>query len=566
VGENMLAQLKIKDFAIIDDVEIHFNEGMTVLTGETGSGKSIIIDAIGLLLGERAQSEMVRHDKEKAFIEGAFYYTNAEIENLLQEFGIESDDHLIIAREISKNGRNICRLNGHLVTVNQLKQLGTHLIDIHVQHDTTRLINTSNYLYLIDSLSDAQYQSLLSDYQAIYHAFSERVKQYQTIIKENKANQEKIDFYKFQLEEFTQAKIDLHEYQELTNKRNLIANYDKIYENLNKANTNIKEHSVLEKIYQSSVHLSKIAEVNETYQQLSENLLNLYYQLDDTAKLLNEEVLGLDYNPSELDAIEARLSIYSQLKRKYKVEIEALIELKNGLKQKINQIDHFDEIIQDLEEELKKLYASLWDRAYALRVYRQNLAEEMKEALLLHLRDLKLQNTSFDIIFNTIDENKSNYLNYGHFHETGFDEIDFHLSFNKGEPTKPLSKVASGGELSRFMLGLKTILTQKHPLSTMVFDEIDTGVSGITASAIANKIKSISKNTQVLCITHLPQVASSADHHLFIYKTEVNDRTNTSVIELDDEKRVYELAKMIVGDQVNDLALENAKNLLKLKG
>lgn len=562
----MLAQLKIKNFAIIDDIEIKFNEGMTVLTGETGSGKSIIIDAIGLLLGERASNEMIRHDQDKAIIEGVFFFKNNKVLDLLQEFGVEVDDDLlIIAREMNKNGRNICRLNGSLVTVNQLKQLGSYLVDIHIQHDTTRLITTQNYIYLIDSLSDDQFEVLHHNYQKVYHQYQELLRNVQQIKKENKANQEKIDFYKFQLEELNTAKISLDEYHELSNKRNMIANYDKIYESLNKANTNMKEQQVLEKIYEASHYLAKIEQVSDVYKNINEQLLNLYYQLEDTANLIFDEVSSLDYNPKELDRIETRLSVYSGLKRKYKCEIEDLIDLKENLQQKIDNIDQFDFIIKDLESQLKKYYQDLLASGLKLREYRIKTSEEIKMALMTHLSDLKLANSSFDIIFNDIEVDEQNFLDASIFNPDGLDEIDFHVSFNKGEPTKPLSKVASGGELSRFMLALKTILTQKQNLSTMVFDEIDTGVSGITASAIANKIKSISKKVQVLCITHLPQVASIASHHLFIFKKEDQNRTNTYVTTLKKEERILEIAKMMAGDHVNDYAIENAKNLLNSK-
>jgi DNA repair protein RecN (Recombination protein N) len=557
----LLAQLKIRDFAIIDDVEINFLEGMTVLTGETGSGKSIIIDAINLLLGERASNEMVRFDKDKAFIEGLFYCQNKQIEQLFNQFGIPYEDELIIVREISKNGRNMCRLNGSLVTVNQLKQVGTYLVDVHVQHDTTRLINTNNYLYLIDSLKDESMDHTLELYRQDYEAYMHVMKEYQTIIKEAKANQEKLEFYKFQLEEFKQAKINLDEYQDLMNKRNLISNFDKIYENLNKANNNLKDHKVLELIFEASQHLNKLASINDVYQDLSEQLMNAYYQLDDVSNLMNDEVGSLDYNPKELDFIDTRLSVYSQLKRKYKVDIEDLIKLYQSLQQKIDQIENHDFIIDQLVNRLKGLYQKTFHSARLLREKRQAIASEIEESLVNHLKDLKLMNARFEVVFNELPK-ESDYLNASMFHEHGFDEVDFYVSFNKGEPTKPLSKIASGGELSRFMLGLKTILTQKQNLSTVVFDEIDTGVSGITANAIAQKIKSIGKTTQVLCISHLPQVASIADHHLYIYKTEQNDRTNTNVRLLNDDDRVQEIAKMIAGNSIDEVAILNAKNLL----
>ncbi len=561
----MLSQLKIKNFAIIDDLTIAFDDQMTVLTGETGSGKSIIIDAINLLLGERASNEMIRFDKEKAIVEGVFFYDNPKIKQLLDESGIVDEENmLIINREISKNGRNLCRLNGQFITVNQLKQIGSYLVDVHVQHDTTRLINTSNYLYFIDSFCDESFSDDLKTYQMSLNKYLETMKKYKQLIKENEQNQEKLDFYQFQQNEFKQANISLSEYDELNEKRNHYINYDKIFENLNTAYHQLVENKVLENIYDSANHLSKLSTISPKYSELNDTLLSAYYQLDDLSKILSDEIQDLDYNPNELDQIESRLNVYSTLKRKYKMEIEALIDYQKGLNEKMEKIENFDMILKDLQVALKKQFEETLSIALKLREQRKNVSKDIEMNLLNHLRDLKLSNTTFHIVFNEISIDESQYLNDKIFNDTGLDTVDFHVSFNLGEPTKPLSKVASGGELSRFMLGLKTILTEKQNLSTIIFDEIDTGVSGITASAISQKIKSISKYTQVLCISHLPQVASISDHHLYISKVEENNRTYTNVQLLNEDERILEIAKMIAGDEVNDVVINNAKNLLKI--
>ncbi len=559
----MLSQLKIKDFAIIDDLTISFDNQMTVLTGETGSGKSIIIDAINLLLGERASNEMIRFGKEKAVVEGLFFYENPLINVILDEYGVRNEeDMLIINREVSKNGRNICRINGNLMTVFQLKHIGSFLIDVHVQHDTTRLINTNNYLYLIDSFCDKPFTIDLKAYQDKLAIYLDTLKKYNQLIKDHRDNQEKLDFYQFQKNEFKQANISQHEYQDLTDKRNLYVNYDKLFENLNTAYHQIVEKKVLETIYESANHLSKIANINSKYNEMSEGLLAIYYQLDDLSNALSEETQSLDYNPSALDHIESRLNVYSTLKRKYKMETEELLNYQDQLKEKMDHIENFDVLLKELKKSLKEQFNVTLSLALKLREKRLIVASEIQEKLVKHLMDLKLTNTIFHIIFNEVKIDYEDYLNPKLFNENGLDTIDFSVSFNLGEPAKPLSKVASGGELSRFMLGLKTILTEKQNLSTIVFDEIDTGVSGITASAIAEKIKSISRNTQVLCISHLPQVASIADHHIYISKREENNRTFTVVSVLDYDERVLEIAKMIAGDHVNEVVINNAKNLL----
>ncbi len=562
----MLSQLKIKDFAIIDDLTINFENRMTVLTGETGSGKSIIIDAINLLLGERASNELIRFDKEKAFIEGLFYYDNPQVDQLLEEYGIINDEKiLIVVREISKNGRNICRLNGNLISVNQLKNLGRLLIDVHVQHDTTRLITTNNYIYLLDSFCDEEFKFLLKEYQESLATYYKNLKDYKNLIKEHQLNQEKLEIYQFQLEEFQQAKISLSEYLELDNKRNQYTNFDKIYENLNFAYNNIKENNILENIYSSSSHLAKIAHINSKYNDIKDLMLASYYQLEDLINEIFSEINLLDYNPKELERIDSRLSIYSNLKRKYKMGVEDLINYYENLTEKIGNIENFDSLIGDLEKKIQQQFTKAFDLAKRLRLKRIEIAKEIETSLVTHLYELKLANTTFKIIFNDYDDKLIDCFNNQLFNEKGIDTIDFNVSFNLGEPLKPLSKVASGGELSRFMLGLKTILSEKQHLSTIIFDEIDTGVSGITASSIAQKIKSISNTTQVFCITHLPQVASVADNHLYISKMEKNERTNTIVTALSKKERIIEIAKMIAGNDINDVVIQNAKNLLKIE-
>lgn len=561
---NMLQELKIKDFAIIDDLTIQFSEGMTVLTGETGSGKSIIIDAINLLLGDRAISEVIRYDKEKSIVEALFYYDNPRIDELLKEMGIEVDEGtLVINREIARNGRNICRINGQLVTVNQLKQLGNLLVDVHVQHDTQRLISTNNYLYLLDSFADHDFFHLLTNYQNELNEYSKLIHDYRNLINEQQANQEKQDFYQFQLNELGQANLSQNEYDELSDKQKSYDNYDKLYENLNLANQKLSENNTTSNIYESATLLNKLGFISTKYNEMSETLFSIYYQLDDIINALNDEIQSLDYDPVELDRINSRLAVYSSFKRKYKMEIPELIDYMNNLRDKIDRMENFDFLIKEYQNKLKVKFQTCLNLAYELREKRNVIARNIEASLINHLKDLRLLNTRFEIRFNEVQVSEDDYLNDKIFNQQGIDSVDFYVSFNLGEPVKPLSKVASGGELSRFMLGLKTILTEKQKLATIIFDEIDTGVSGLTASAIADKIKHISKATQVLCITHLPQVASISDHHLYISKIENNNRTITSVKELEGEERVQEIAKMISGANVNEITLDTARNMLK---
>ncbi|ERJ13771.1 DNA repair protein RecN [Haloplasma contractile] len=557
----MLAQLKIKNFAIIDDIAIEFKNGMTTLTGETGSGKSIIIDAIHLLIGERASTDMVRHDKDKAIIEGLFFVANSVIFDTLKEIGIDGDDEtLIIKREIAKNGRNICRINGTLVTVAQLKQIGVNLVDIHVQHDTHRLIGTDNYLYILDQFKDTELNNLIVNYQNHLGEYRKLVKEYKTFIKENKKNNELLDLYQYQLTEFKNANLSLEEYEDLSNKRTIISNYDKLYENLTISSSHLKDH-ILEKFFEASQAMGKIASYEKKYEAFNTVLNDLYYQIEDVTNSIGNELQTLDYDPSELDFIESRLNEYSILKRKYKMEIEELVKYSDELEDRINSINNFDDQIESYKQNIKSKFKICFDEALKIRMKRQKIAKNLKEQVIEQLKDLNLVNATFNIEFNKLDDSVDE-LNNTLFTDQGFDLIDFHVSFNKGEPAKPLSKTASGGELSRFMLALKTIITKKQNLSTVIFDEIDTGVSGITASAIASKIGTISKDTQVLCITHLAQVAAESDHHYYISKIENNNRTTTNVRLLSQDERIHELAKMMSGSNLTESALQSAKHLI----
>jgi len=549
----MLLSLYVKNFAIIDNVEIEFKDKMTVLTGETGAGKSLIIDAIGLLFGDRASSNLVRFGEEKAIIEGVF----TEVPKLVQELtNSNADDVLIIRREIYANGKSICKVNNQTITLSQLSEISEMLGDIHTQFDTQRLINPKNYLDFIDN---EEVKELLINYQEELKNYNKFNKEYKDLLNRNDSDLQRLDFLKFQINEIETAKISISEEEELKQKSNYLMNYENLLNNLKEFIDYYDEESTLDNIYNSTINLKKLEEIDPKYKEYLSTLEDAYYQIVDVVDQVRKDFKLADFDESELEYINERLGLYSDFKRKYKKTTEEILKYYEEMKKEISNIENYDEIIANLEKKVKESYNKTLEIGKNIREIRISLAKSLEKSLIANLKDLKLKNTRFEIVFNDLDNIT--------FKPNGIDEVDFLISFNIGEPLKPLSKVASGGELSRFMLALKEIISEKVNLQTIIFDEIDNGVSGEVAYSIANKIKSISKNLQVLCVTHLPQVAAISDHQINITKDVIIEksekRTITKIEELDHDLRVIEIAKMISNGIVTEASKNLAIELLK---
>ena len=549
----MLLSLYVKNFAIIDNVEIEFKDKMTVLTGETGAGKSLIIDAIGLLFGDRASSNLVRFGEEKAIIEGVF----TEVPKLVQELtNSNADDVLIIRREIYANGKSICKVNNQTITLSQLSEISEMLGDIHTQFDTQRLINPKNYLDFIDN---EEVKELLINYQEELKNYNKFNKEYKDLLNRNDSDLQRLDFLKFQINEIETAKISISEEEELKQKSNYLMNYENLLNNLKEFIDYYDEESTLDNIYNSTINLKKLEEIDSKYKEYLSTLEDAYYQIVDVVDQVRKDFKLADFDESELEYINERLGLYSDFKRKYKKTTEEILKYYEEMKKEISNIENYDEIIANLEKKVKESYNKTLEIGKNIREIRISLAKSLEKSLIANLKDLKLKNTRFEIVFNDLDNIT--------FKPNGIDEVDFLISFNIGEPLKPLSKVASGGELSRFMLALKEIISEKVNLQTIIFDEIDNGVSGEVAYSIANKIKSISKNLQVLCVTHLPQVAAISDHQFNITKDVIIEksekRTITKIEELDHDLRVIEIAKMISNGIVTEASKNLAIELLK---
>ncbi len=558
----MLSYISVKNFAIIENIEVNFYKGMTALTGETGAGKSLLIDAIGLLLGDRATTNIVRTGSKKAEVEGIFEYNNPKISLLLRKFGVENNDsQLLIRRQITTSNNNIIKINNHTVTLSQLNEITSILADIHTQHDTHRLINPQTYIEIIDGFESELTAKLVDDYLNKLKDYKIEIKELNKLQNTNNDMLEKLDLMKFQVKELESYNLDVLEEEMLRDQVEKMENFDKIYQSLNESRVLLETTSALDNIYTSAKKIEDIEDYSSVYLDIKKRLMDAYYELDDTFESLKNELSLLDFDPSLLNSHQERLNSLESLKRKYRKELPDLIEYLEQTKTDINSIDNFDEVINKQIEAVKKHFNSVKNVALKLSALRKKTGLFIEEKLLGILEDLELKKTYFKVEF--LNEIDSNYLNHNQFLFNGIDEVDFLITTNVGEPLKPLSKSASGGEMSRIMLGLKSLLVSSLQLSLIIFDEIDSGVSGFVANQVAKKIKEISNTTQVICITHIPQVAAVSDHHLFISKSVEGERTKAYIKNLLEDDRIKEIAQMISGEKVSSASIESAKELLK---
>ena len=554
--------------AIIESLSLDFNEKMTVLTGETGAGKSIIIDSISLLLGGRARADVVRHDEDKAVIEAVFSVPiKGGLKKFLDENDIDydEDEGLVIKRTIKRTGGSQVRLNGSIVTVNLLKELGGMLVDIHVQHDSFRLFQPEKYYSLLDNLVTTDkivilrrgYLDALADYRralVVYEDF--KAKSLDMEARLFQLNKEK--------EELAGVKMVEGEFEELVEQRDLMASSDELHSIFSDVlGATNGDDAAMELLYPVLEQVEDLVRINSKFEPLLTQIRDVYYNLEDFTHTVTREKGRLTYDPGEFEQVEERISDLRRLERKFKMDIADLIEYEKQITLELEQLENAPEHEEDLISEIEDAHKLLIDRGEALNDARVVIADRVKKALVKELQDLKLPNAQFDVSFTRVvcDDVKR-----GNYSSNGLYEIDLLLSTNIGEPPKPLSKVASGGELSRIMLALKSILNRGQLIGTIIFDEIDTGVSGQVATSIGAKMQEISGYKQVLCITHLPQVASFAHHHLHVSKTDSEGRTMTQVHYLAGDARVHEIAVMMSDEKVTEASLSNAREMLASKG
>ncbi|AXI09418.1 DNA repair protein RecN [Oceanobacillus zhaokaii] len=562
----MLTELSIRDFAIIDEISINFNEGLTVLTGETGAGKSIIIDAIQLLAGGRGSVEFVRHGTKRAEIEGLFFIPNDKhaIYNVGKQFGIEiTDEQVVLERIITISGKSICRVNSKLVTLAILREFGKTLIDIHSQHETQSLMDPEHHLDLLDMYDPKSMAKAKEEYSHLYGKLTSLKARYKKLSENEQEIAHRLDLLEFQKKELEQANLSPNEDVLLEEERSSLVNFERIYQSLQDSYTALYgEQKGLEWLNQAQLALQDSKAYDPFITEKAEELSNHYYALEEITYALRSQLEELQYNPERLNEIENRLNEINRLKKKYGSNVTEILEYMAKVEEELEQITNKDSHLSTLNQQIEEIEKDAYLEAVQLHDIRKKAANSLTKAIYKEFKGLYLEKASFAISF----DNEENHLNDGKYLLTkdGFDQVRFMISTNPGEPLKELSKVASGGELSRIMLALKKIFAKHQGVTSVIFDEVDTGVSGRVAQAIAEKIYQISVDSQVLCITHLPQVAAMADTHKFIKKVEKNKRTITQMEELTVKDQINELSRMITGTKLTETAKEHAKELLEL--
>ena len=554
-GHPMLLEISIKNFAIIEEISLTFENGMTVLTGETGAGKSIIIDAMNLMLGARASLDVIRHGANKAEIEGLFSVgENPALTQILEENGIDVTEELIIRRDILQNGRSIGRINGQMVNLTTLRAVGQYLVDIHGQHDQEELMKPNMHIRMLDEFGNEQFTDVKKHYQELFESYRQLRKRVVTKQKNEQEHKARIEMLEFQIAEIEAAALKAGEDQALNQKRDKLLNHKNIADTLTNAYVMLddEEFSSLSNIRSAMNDLMTLEEFDADYKEMSANVSEAYYILEEVTKHLGDVIDHLDFDAGSLQQIEARLEVIYSITRKYGGSVDDVLEYYENITKEYNLLTGNDESSDDMEKALKHLEKELIVAAEELSQERHALAKDLEAEIKQELADLYMEKADFQVQFTK-----------GKFNRDGNEAVEFYISTNPGEGFKPLVKVASGGEISRLMLAIKSAFSRKEDKTSIVFDEVDTGVSGRVAQAIAQKIYKIGSNGQVLAISHLPQVIAVADYQFFIEKRSDENTTVSTVRLLTEEERVEEIAKMLAGSNITEMAREQARELLK---
>lgn len=554
----MLRELSIRNFAIIDDLTVSFFGGLTVLTGETGAGKSIIIDAVNILAGGRGSTEFIRHGEKKAELGGLFHVNNSQhpIFAKLEEHGIESEeDTIILRRDLHDSGKSICRVNGKLVPLSVLRDIGGSLIDIHGQHENQELMDEKFHINLLDHYAHNKLQPVKAQYDEAFEAYRQLKREVAELSMDEQRMAQRIDLYQFQIQELEQAGLKVDEEEALDEERLRLMNFHKIFERANIAYSAISDDGTgLDFIGNAMNALEDIVALDPNFKEPSEAVTSSFYALQDAAYQIKNVLDDLEYDAERLNEVEQRLALYQNMKRKYGTTVEEILTYYDKIEEELSQLMNRDETLQKNEQLLAKMESELNKIADELTTIRQENAIKLSDAIMKELRMLHMEKAQFIVKFEPLNQLDAN----------GKDFVAFYISTNVGEPPKSLPKVASGGELSRMMLALKTIFSSSNGITSIIFDEVDTGVSGRVAQAIAEKIAAISVNSQVLCISHLPQVAAMADHHYYIKKQVEHNRTFTSISEMEEQERIVEISRMMSGAEITDLTLQHASELIHM--
>ena len=548
----MLSLLHIENIAVIERADISFDQGFNVLTGETGAGKSIVIDAISAILGERAYRDMIRTGTNKASVRAIF--TDVPRLSWFQENGVEYDPETVIQREIHQDGKNVCRVNGSLVSVSILRKLGMQLINIHGQHDSATLFDEDNHLTFLDAFGDNE--ALRAAYTEKYEAVSKLRREIDKMTMDESEKLRRMETLRYQIAEIEKAELEAGEDEALEERRKLLQNAEKLSNGMDTAVECLyggESDGAAGLLAQAEYALARLAKFSDSFAAMHERVSDLMYQVQDVAEEVRDARDDLSYSADELDQIESRLDVIHKLRRKYGVTCQDILAYLDKAKKELDDIEFADDHLERLKKKLKKAEKEAWDAAKDLRKNRQETAVTMADRILTELAQLDMPRVQFACQFEETDLTAN-----------GADSVAFYMSANAGEALKPMSKVASGGELARIMLAMKNVLAEKDQVNTLIFDEVDTGVSGRAAQKVAEKLRSVAAHKQVLCVTHLPQLAALANTHLLIAKSERDGRTYTSVTPLDIEGRKKELARIIGGTNITETTLKSAEEMLRI--
>ena len=540
----MITTLHIKNIGIIDDLSIDLNEGLNVLTGETGAGKTLIIDSLEIISGGRFSKEMIRKGETNSFVEICMY--EPENENSI-------DGNIIVSREISVNGKNMCKINGRMVTVNELKNFMDKFIEIHGQNDNQTLLDNKYHLNYLDGYIGEKIYSIKEQYKQRYQRYLEIKKELKANFGDEKERERKLDLLKYQVNEIEEANLKVDEEEDLEEKRKIMLNSEKISNNLNEADIAISENSI-DSLNIAIRALEKIENIDNIYEKISSNLKSIYYELQEISRDISNYKDETYFDEDEINRTEERLDLIYALKRKYGNDIKEIIEYKNEIKEEINHIENLDEFNNKLKKELKQIKQEMADLEQKMNKSRIEYGKDLSNNINEVLEQLEMKNAKINIHVNYKEE----------FFESGKDEVEFYITTNFGEDEKPLSKIASGGEMSRIMLAIKKVLADTDKMPILIFDEIDTGISGKAANAVADKLNEISKNHQVLCISHLPSIAAIADYNYFISKKVIDERTSTNIKLLDEMETIREIARISSGE-INEATMQYAMQLRNKK-
>jgi len=601
----MLLRLEIRNIALIDEVGIELGDGLNILTGETGAGKSIIIDSINMLLGERFSRELIRTGQEKANLEAVFNVDNQKFNDIYEKYGIEpeSDGTLIISREYSVGGRSICRINGRIITLSILKEIGGKLIDVHGQYDNQSLLKKENHIELLDAFGGEVIGKFKNEYFQLFTRRKEIKNSIRKLMGDEKDRERKIDLLKYQINEIKSAKLKIKEDEELTRQKTILYNSGKIADAIENVYNMLylgkgTNNSVYDEIVESVLKLESICSFDDVYSKIRTKLEDIEFQMEDIRDEIRNAKENIEYNPFMLEQIEERLDLIYKLKKKYGYTLSEVIQYYQNSEKELNTIIKSEEYINKLQRQLIDTESSLYDIAVKINKERTSAATLLENKICKELAELEMRNASFKVSIqmnnNENDYNKNNNDNsnnndnVGHhndnhhndnssnnydqmirFTENGLDKVEFLISSNAGEPLKPLSKIASGGEMARIMLAIKAILADVDQVPTLIFDEIDIGISGKASQRVGEKLSYISKTHQVICVTHQAQIACMADNHYLIEKFIEGDSTKTKVCKISDEKVIKEVSRILGGDAITlhtkNLAIEMLENARKFK-